>query len=164
MPDSKRWDDELRMRAGRMEITHHPKGSEILPATDEDEAAPPDLEGEYKPYCHLRAKTVPAMRVYFNAEGRRKYGKSKRQFQMCHLDDDDAKAGMADDGTWFALVFSGQVTQRLIVRGRNLVELFDFIADHKIAWLRAVERDFEKKGECVITSIEIEAVEEERAR
>ncbi len=50
---------------------------------------------------------------------------------------------------------------RVTIRGRQLEEGYDLIVAHRMPWIRCVDRDFGQGDGQVITSVEIEAVQEE---
>jgi hypothetical protein len=101
---------------------------------------------------------LTCLQVYLGAEGRKRLGKKKLQFQYVQIDSDDKDGGFSEDGTFFSVVFVGSVKQRLTVRGRNLETGYDQLTFHRMPWIRAADRDGGDDGEPVITGIEVEDV------
>src|SRR5713101_4957429 len=132
-------------------------------AGQEDDGRP-DFSKPYRAFGHPRTHPLRSLFLYFNAAERGKYGRKKIQIQYEHLDSDDpASEGFAEDGQSFSIVVSGaRKMMRITVRGRQLEEGYDFLTFHRTPWIRSIEkgRDFGQVEGPVITSIEIEPVEE----
>ena len=62
--------------------------------------------------------------------------------------------------TWFIIEFNEPEKWRLTVRGRNLWAIYNYIAQHRLEWIREADRDFAGDGDAIITAIVIEAVKE----
>ena len=84
-----------------------------------------------------------------------------RSFQYVHLDSDSSLSADGN-GQVIRLRFCSSKTIAVTIRGRNLQRLYDYLHQHKIAWVMRVdrERDFAKGNEPVITSIDIEELAE----
>ena len=54
------------------------------------------------------------------------------------------------------MLFMGAVPEEVVISGRNLMQLFDYLGDHRIRWVRQMPkgRDFAEAGEPVVTGIE----------
>jgi hypothetical protein len=128
---------------------------------DQEEEGGPDFRGPYRAFGRAQ-HPLPALVIYFNAAERRKYGKKKVQVQYEHLDSDDpASEGLAEDGQSFSFVVAGaRKMMRVTVRGRQLEQGYDLIISHRMPWIRCVDRDFGQADGQVITSVEMEAVQE----
>jgi hypothetical protein len=84
-----------------------------------------------------------------------------RSFQYMQLDSDssfDVDAG----GQIIRLRFCGSKITAVTIRGRNLSNLYDYVHQHRTAWVRRVDggRDFGNDRTAVITAIDIEEVKE----
>jgi hypothetical protein len=101
--------------------------------------------------CAARAssKELPGLHVF-----RRRA--STRSFQFAHMGYQEFDPG----NTWFIIEFNEPEKWRLTVRGRNLWAIYNYIAQHRLAWIREADRDFAGDGETIVTAIEIVAVKE----
>jgi len=79
-----------------------------------------------------------------------------RSFQFSHLGHQEYDAA----NTRFVLEFNQPEKWRVTVRGRNLWTIYDYITQHRLAWIREADRDFAGDKEAIITAIAIEAVKE----
>jgi hypothetical protein len=88
-------------------------------------------------------------------------GDGYRSFQYVGL---DSNSSLTADGNGqvIRLKFCGSKTTAVTIRGRNLSRLYDYLHQHKIAWVMRLDRDrdFAAGNEPVITAIEIEEVQE----
>jgi hypothetical protein len=86
-----------------------------------------------------------------------------RSYQYVHL---DSSSSLSVDGTGHVirLRFCGSKTWAVTICGRNLWRLFDYIHQHRIAFVMAVDpgRDFGEDDEPVVTDIKIEEVNERK--
>jgi hypothetical protein len=98
----------------------------------------------------VTAKWVPGLHVF------RRRG-STRSFEFLHLGYKEYDAG----NTWFILEFNEPEKWRVTVQGRNLWQIYNYIAQHRLEWIREADRDFAGDNEAIITATEIEAVKEE---
>jgi hypothetical protein len=82
-----------------------------------------------------------------------------RSFQYVHL---DSQSSLTTDGKGqvIRLRFCGSKVTAVTIRGRNLSRLYDYIHQHKIAWVMRMDRDFGTGNEPVVTAIDIEEVRE----
>jgi hypothetical protein len=81
---------------------------------------------------------------------------STRSFEFAHVGYKEYHPG----NTWFVIEFNEPEKWRLTVRGRNLWKIYNYIAQHRLEWIREADRDFASDGEAIITAIVIEAVKE----
>lgn len=129
-------------------------------AESADEAALlPSLTTEYKASATPSAKAVMRLVVILGKEGFRPGGTAYIAFQYVHLGTE--RFGFTPDGgQQFSFVVSDLEPQRVTVKGRNLLRVFDYIGLHRMPWIRQTDRDFQVVGarsdEPVITSIEVE--------
>jgi hypothetical protein len=127
----------------------------------------PDFSKPYKAFGHPRPDALRSMFIYLNTAEQRKYGRKKFQIQYEHLDSDDPMSeGLAADGRSFSIVVSGaRQPMRITVHGVQMEEQYDYIPLHRMPWIRSHEpgRNFGQHDGPVITSIEIEPLEEEEA-
>jgi hypothetical protein len=54
------------------------------------------------------------------------------------------------------LVFMGLEPVRVIIDGRNLWRLYDYIHQHRIAWVMVASRDFAKDGQTIVTRVTVQ--------
>ena len=61
-------------------------------------------------------------------------------------------------GNRLVLRFSGTAGLKVVIEGRNLWRLYDYIAQHRMAWVHelSAERDFEGEDEAVVNAIDFE--------
>jgi hypothetical protein len=81
---------------------------------------------------------------------------STRSFQFAHLGYQEYDPS----NTWFVVEFNEPEKWRLTVRGRNLWAIYNYIAQHRLEWVKEADRDFARDGEMIIMSIDIEEVKE----
>jgi hypothetical protein len=79
--------------------------------------------------------------------------------QYVHLG--SGEFGFDSDGQFFRFVFSDLAPKRATVRGRNLLNLCDAIAQRRMPWIRQADRDFRSSNgapgdEPFITRIDVE--------
>jgi hypothetical protein len=64
------------------------------------------------------------------------------------------------DPTRFIVEFVGDADKwRVTVEGRNLFRLYNLVVQHRLEWIRAVDRDFGDDKQAIITGITVEQVE-----
>jgi hypothetical protein len=107
--------------------------------------------GEELGPCAARptARWLPGVHVF------RRRG-STRSFQFAHLGYQEYDPG----NTWFVIEFNEPEKWRLTVRGRNLWAIYNYLAQHRLEWIREADRDFAGDNEAIITAIDIVAVKE----
>jgi hypothetical protein len=113
-------------------------------ATVEDEQGLPDLQGEgYQPHARPSAKAVFALHVIFP-------NGTVQSFQYQHLDSASRYLNESIE-----LRFLGAKILQVTLRGRNLWKLYDYLHQHRMAWLRVADRDLAQDGETIITGVAI---------
>jgi hypothetical protein len=160
IPD-RRWEETFKPKEGAAPGPAA-AGAESNGAAETDDGRP-DLNKPYRAFGHKRTQPLRSLFIYFNAEERKKYGKSKIQIQYEHLDSDDpASEGFAVDGKSFSFVVCGaRGMLRFTVHGWLLEDGYDHITFHRMPWIRSAERaGLRRNDEPVITGIDIQAVEE----
>ncbi len=95
------------------------------------------------------SKEIPGLHVF------RRKG-STRSFQFAHLGYQEYDPG----NTWFIIEFNEPEKWKLTVRGRNLWAIYNYIAQHRLEWIREADRDFAGDREAIITGIAIDAGKE----
>ncbi len=68
-------------------------------------------------------------------------GKAYRCFQYVHLDS-DGHIGFDQHGQVLTFRFTGMTPVLVLVRGRNLIQIGDYISLHRMPWIRVADRDF----------------------
>lgn len=81
-----------------------------------------------------------------------------RSFQNVHLDSDITLENLATEQK-ITLRFIGMKVHKVTLHGRKLRHLFELLTQHRVAWVRAADRDMGDRTE-IISRIEIERVEE----
>jgi hypothetical protein len=111
--------------------------------------APPDEESGLpslsdKQYAaHGRPANKPIYSIHFvNPAG------DVHSFQMVHLDSHSTYSAEC-----ITLKFLGMEPVRVVIRGRNLWRLYDYIHQHRIPWVVEAARDFAQDGQTVVTQI-----------
>jgi hypothetical protein len=117
-----------------------------------DESLLPDSAHGYMAHSRPANKPLYTLHCILGKEG-------YRSFQYVHLDS-DSRFAVEGKGQVIRLRFSGSKTTAVTIRGRNLMRLFDYVHQHRTAWVMQIEagRDFAADGETVVTAIEIEEV------
>jgi hypothetical protein len=129
----------------------------VIPSVDEtpgdDERGLPSLgDGNYRAFA--RASNKPLYALHFiSPQG------DVRSFQYMHLDSDSSFTPER-----IALRFTGIKIMNVVLKGRNLWELYDYIHQHRTAWVRQAARDFAADRETIVTAISMVAMQEELSR
>lgn len=90
--------------------------------------------------------------------------RSIRTCQYIHLESDSRFSPLPQGkGHRLAFRFSGSTSVGVVIEGRNLWRLYDYIAQHRMPWIceLAEGRDFEGEKAAVIHSIEFQAIQPE---
>lgn len=124
----------------------------------QDTESLPTLSGDYLPHARPSYKPIPSLHCLLK-------DRSIENFQYGELTSrsrflpSDPKSG----GNMLVLRFVGLEATELRIAGRNLRTLFDYLTQHRIAWVAelAAERDFEANEGAVVTEITIRAVQQE---
>ena len=89
--------------------------------------------------------------------------RSIRTCQFMHLESDSRFAALPQGkGQRLAFRFAGSIAVAVVVEGRNLWRLYDYITQHRMPWVCELPegRDFEGERAAVVHSIIIERFEE----
>lgn len=118
--------------------------------TEEESGLPSLKDGEYQP--HARPSDKPDYGIHFVTPGG-----DVRSFQYVHL----------DSGSQFAagritLVFMGMEPVRVVIEGRNLWRLYDYIHQHRMPWVMVAGRDFAKDGQTIVTRVSYAPIKPEQ--
>jgi hypothetical protein len=110
-----------------------------------DEFSP---EGDYQAHARPSNKEEPAIH-FMGRDG------SARTFQYMHLDSDSRYVPSTETGSRLVFRFMGAVPVEVVISGRNLWPLYNYIALHRMgwAWELPAKRDFEGKDKAVVNSI-----------
>jgi hypothetical protein len=122
--------------------------AEVSPS--DDETGLPPLNGKnYAP--HARPSNKPLYSIHFlDPAG------NVTSFQFVHLDSQSTFTPEC-----ITLKFLGMEPVKVTIRGRNLWRLYDYIHQHRVAWIMQAARDFAQDGQTVITSVRFTAVKPE---
>ena len=145
------WDDvlETTRRGGspasdRVVSLHAADGNALLPGYGDP----------YKAAALPSNDSLTRLVCIMGKEGFQPGGKAYRFFQYVHLDS-DTDFGFTKDGQVMTLRFAGMNPVLVIVRGRNLLRICDYIHLHRMPWIRVADRDFAAGQKEIITGIEI---------
>ena len=119
-----------------------------------DEPTLPEPDAPYQPHAKPSARLVYTLHLLLGRDG-------CRSFQYVHLDS-DSNFTADDSGQYIRLRFCGSKVMQVCIRGRNLRRLYDFIHQHRIAWVMRIDRgrDLAGDGATVLTDIRVEEVRE----
>lgn len=98
-----------------------------------------------------RPAAKPVFAIHFITQG------TVQSFQYMHLDSNSSYSP-----TRIGLRFTGSKIIDVAIEGRNLWELYDYIHQHRMPWVRVAARDFAQDGETVVTKISVSAPEQAR--
>lgn len=149
--------DRLR-QAGTPGYASHLSKASAMPAgrgepADAESLPPPS--GDYLPHARPSYKPIPSLHCLLK-------DRTIENFQYGELTSrsrfvpSDAECG----GNLLVLRFVGLEVTELRIAGRNLRTLFDYLTQHRIAWVAELpaERDFGEGESAVVTRIEIRKV------
>ena len=123
-----------------------PSSQQPVQPVDDDSGLPSLPAGEYKPHSAPANKPVLALHLI------RPSGEI-RSFQYMDLDSDSRY----EPGV-IRVRFTGTTVLEVIIRGRNLLRLYDGIHRHVIRWVMEAGRDFARDGEGIVSTIDIREV------
>lgn len=116
----------------------------------DDEVGLPSLD-EKQYVAHARAANKPLYAIHFvNPKG------EVRSFQYMHLDSNSSFA--AEEVT---LTFLGMKPVKVVIKGRNLWRLYDYVHQHRMAWVMQAARDFAKDGQAMVTQVSFVTVKDD---
>ena len=114
------------------------------------------LEGTaYQAHARPGNKLLPS--IHFILRDR-----SIRTCQFMHLESDSRFEPMPQGkGHRLVFRFAGSVALSVVIEGRNLWRLYDYIAQHRMPWVCELPegRDFEDAGSAVVHSITFQAIQ-----
>jgi hypothetical protein len=120
-----------------------------LPPSEEELELPPLNGRQYVP--HARPANKPLYSLHFlNPAG------EVHSFQYVHLDSHSSYTAES-----ITLKFLGMEPVKVVLRGRNLWRLYDYVHQHRIAWIMQAARDFAQDGQTVVTHVGFSAVKAE---
>jgi len=125
----------------------------VAPATHDEFADSdlPDTSGPYQAFARPSNKPIYTLHCWLGKDG-------YRSFQYCHLDSNSSfKTGPA--GHVITVRFAGTQLIQVTITGRKLWRLYDYVFQHRLAWIARSDRDLADAHEAVITAIEIVAVD-----
>ncbi len=79
-----------------------------------------------------------------------------RSFQYAHLDSNSSFTAEC-----ITLRLMGMAPVKVLIHGRNLRQLYDYIHQHRTAWVREAARPFAADDETIVTKVKIDPVKEE---
>jgi hypothetical protein len=118
------------------------------PLTDDETGLPSLCEKQYVP--HARPANKPLYSIHFvTPKG------DVRSFQYVHLDSNSSFSPEC-----ITLKFLGMEPVRVVIRGRNLWRLYDYVHQHRMPWVMETARDFAQDGQTIVTQVSFAAVKE----
>jgi hypothetical protein len=145
------WDDVLE-KTRRGPVGASEKGVSLRAA--EGESLLPGDGDPYKAAGMQSNESLTRLCLIMGRESFQAGGKPYRFFQYVHLDS-DTDFGFTKDGQVITLRFAGLNPVIVIVKGRNLLRICDYIHLHRLPWIRVADRDFAEGSKEIITSIEV---------
>lgn len=117
----------------------------------------PDPTLGYEPFAKPSHVSLYTLHCILGSDG-------YRSFQYVGLDS-DCSLSADGNGQIIRLRFCGSKITAVTIRGRNLWRLYDYIHQHRMAWVMRIDRDrdFATGNEPVIMSIDIEDLKEPQA-
>lgn len=112
-----------------------------IPTADDESGLPSLKDGEYQP--HARPSNKPVYAIHFVSPGG-----DVRSFQYVHLDSNSQYAAGR-----ITLAFMGMEPVRVLIDGRNLWRLYDYIHQHRMSWVMIAGRDFVQDGQTILTGV-----------
>ena len=112
----------------------------LFPGADEDTTLP-DANSDYKASSFAASRGLVRLCCVMGGKAFKAGGKPYRAFQYVHLDS-DSDFGFEAHGQVMTLRFSGLMPVTIIVHGRHLLKIWDYIQLHRMAWIREADRDF----------------------
>jgi hypothetical protein len=110
----------------------------------------PDTSGPYQSHGRPGNRPVYTLHCGLGKDG-------FRSFEYVHLDSDNSFK-TSPSGHIITLRFAGTQVMQVIIKGRNLWRLYDYLHQHRISWIMRADRDLADEQEAIITAIEIAAV------
>jgi hypothetical protein len=145
MPDSSDSQLALRSNVFAAKAAKPPKLDDF---TDSDL---PDTSGPYQAFARPANKPLYTLHCWLGKEG-------YRSFQYVNLDSDSSfKTGPA--GHVITLRFAGTQLMQVTITGRKLWRLYDYLHQHRTAFVMRADRDLADEQEAIISAIEIVPVE-----
>ena len=125
------------------------RGARGVPRAGDEEEGLPANDAAYAPYA--RRSNKPEFSLHFiTAAG------TMRSFQYAHLDSDNSFTAEC-----ITLCFMGTKPRKVLILGRNLVKLYYYIHQHRVAWVRIAARPFAPDNEPIVTKVHIEPLKED---
>ena len=110
-------------------------------AGDEELLLPPRNGRAYVPHARPSNKPLYSLHLLSPSGG-------ARSFQYVHLD-----SGSTYTAEAIVLRFVGIESVKVTILGRSLWQLYDYIHQHRIAWIMQTTQDFAQDGQTVVTEI-----------
>jgi hypothetical protein len=119
------------------------------PMADDESGLPSLNERQYVAFA--RPANKPLYSIHFvNPKG------EVHSFQYVHLDSYSTYTTEC-----IILKFLGMEPVKVLIRGRNLWRLYDYIHQHRAAWVMQAARDFAQDGQAIVRQIEFATVRQD---
>lgn len=119
------------------------------PVADDESGLPSLSERQYVAFA--RPANKPLYSIHFvNPKG------EVHSFQYVHMDSYSSYTAEC-----ITLKFLGMEPVKVLIRGRNLWRLYDYIHQHRTAWVMQAARDFAQDGQTIVTQVSFAAVRQE---
>lgn len=123
-----------------------------LGGTQDTDLELPDPKDEYKAYARVSGKPVFTLHFILGKDG-------LVSFQYKDLDS-NTSIKMTDRGQAITLRFGGIKPVEIVITGRSLFKLYDYIHQHRMPWVMKADRDFAVDKEPVINQVTITGIKE----
>src|SRR5260221_11237712 len=145
MPDSS--DSQLALRSN----VFAPKAAKPPKVDDFADSDLPDTSGPYQAFARPANKPLYTLHCWLGKEG-------YRSFQYVHLDS-DSSFRTGSSGHVITLRFAGTQLIKVTITGRKLWRLYDYLHQHRTAWVMRADCDLADEQKALITAIEIHPLE-----
>lgn len=117
-------------------------GAAAAESDGDEDSGLPSLEGAaYSAHARPSNKSVTALHVV-TAAG------DVRSFQYVHLD-----SSSEFSGDRIVVKFMGMEPIRVVIEGKHLWRLYDYIHQHRMPWIRVAAREFAEEGQTIVSKV-----------
>lgn len=149
-------------KADEFDLSDYARPTDTV-TVSQSEALLPDLKSEYKAAGTADNREVPRLAVVFGKERFRAGQVAYAAFQ--YTDIGLGECELTESGHCLRFPFHDAIAPKLLViKGRNLLRVFDYISLRRLPWIRQAERDVRlADDEPIITLIDIQDRRAEQA-
>lgn len=118
--------------------------------SQETDSELPDPKAAYQAHARVSNKPVFTLHVILGKDG-------VRSFQYKDIDSNTAWRA-TDRGQVIELRFGGIRPTEIVLTGRNLWKLYDYIHQHRMPWVMRADRDFSDGSDAIVTGVEFRSI------